>query len=231
MATQRQSFPTIPARAWWELRRRFQTTMPSKVTASYVASALDMTPPSADANVLPALREMGLIEEDGTPTDLAIRWRDDSEYADVAEEIRENTYPQELRDLAPPNDADRGTVQSWFARKTAAGQSATRKMASAYMLLAEADPDKAKTKGSTTSTPTPGTRNPKPKPKPKARISEKGAASKLADGAGGGSARQKVLPQVAFNIQVVLPSDGNAETYDQIFASIAKHLMSSEPGE
>lgn len=201
--------------------------MPSKVTASYVASALDMTPRSADANVLPALRELGLVDEDGTPTDLAIRWRDDSEYGDVADEMRQKVYPQELLDLAPPDHADRNTVQSWFARQTAAGESATRKMASVYMLLAEADPDRAKGKAARTS----GTAK-KPKGSPKPRRKEKKASPDGTKPDGGNApARQRVLPQVAFNIQVVLPSDGSAETYDQIFASIAKHLMNSEPGE
>jgi hypothetical protein len=35
----------------------------------------------------------------------------------------------------------------------------------------------------------------------------------------------KIVPQIAFNIQVVLPETGSAETYDAIFRSMAVHLL------
>jgi len=224
MAGERQGFPMIPIRAWWALRKRFRLTMPKEVTATYVASALDMTPRSADANVLPSLRQMGLIDADGKPSDLANRWRDDDEYAEVAETIRSEVYPRELLDLAPAGHADRNTVQSWFARHTGAGESAARKMAAVYMILIDADPGRAQGKKSGAGTPRKSRRTPSKKKKKK-ETGTKPDAQSDADNQDN-EPRRPSLPQVAFNIQVVLPSDGSAETYDQIFASIAKHLLS-----
>ncbi len=44
------------------------------------------------------------------------------------------------------------------------------------------------------------------------------------DGAGGGKNRQDV--GLTVRIEVNLPPSGDADTYDLIFASIKKHLMS-----
>ena len=139
---EKQSFPKLPTKNWWVLRKRFQQTIPAKVTAGYLATVLGISEKSAQNNVLPYLKSLGLIDEDNKPTDLANKWRFNENYGDVCKEIREKVYPRELLEAIPNPSENRGSVQSWFSGKTGAGQVAARRMATLYALLSEADASK-----------------------------------------------------------------------------------------
>ena len=218
-------YPGMPATNWWALRKRFKATPPKEVTPTYIASALSMTTQSASANVIPGLRATGLIDKAGKPTDLAFRWRDDKQYAQVCEDIRNSVYPQELLDLAPDASSERTPVQSWFARHLRVGDAAARKYTAFYFLLLDADPAKEVDNGQTAaarprakSTP-PASRvaTPRAHPTPVTpRVTPQPA--KHADS-------NLPAPQIHFNIQVIVPNDASAETYDRIFSSISKNLL------
>lgn len=81
--SEKKSYPMIAGKAWWGLRKRFKRTIPSTVSSSYVASALNMSDASSRNNVLPDLRGTGLVDETGKPTDLAVKWRDDVHYQEA----------------------------------------------------------------------------------------------------------------------------------------------------
>ena len=66
----RTTYPNIPDANWWALRRRFQQTMPREVDASYLATVLNIGEAAA-GNLTGPLRAVGLIDDDGRPTDLA----------------------------------------------------------------------------------------------------------------------------------------------------------------
>ena len=134
------TYPSLPATAWWALRKKFHQTIPAQVTPLYLATVLDMQETSARANVLPGLKAVGLIEEDGATTARASQWRDDESYPDVCRQIREELYPEVLRDAVPGPSIDRGAAQRWFMKATGTGQAATSKMVALYSLLTEADP-------------------------------------------------------------------------------------------
>src|SRR6266540_2925055 len=68
----RRAFPSITARNWSALRKRFAQTMPRDVTPNYLATVLgDMSPDSARQNVLRPLRAVGLVGDDNKPTERA----------------------------------------------------------------------------------------------------------------------------------------------------------------
>ena len=90
---------------------------------------------SAAANVLPALRDIGLVDDDLRPTQRAVRWRDDELYPEVVEEIRSAVYPSDLRDAIPDPERNRAGVERWFASRTGHGLSAAKKMAAFYELI------------------------------------------------------------------------------------------------
>lgn len=75
----RRSFPSIPSRNWWDLRARFKQSIPGKVDADYIQAVLSVGLGHAK-NLIPQLVTVGLIGEDGKPTDLAMDWRDDTTY-------------------------------------------------------------------------------------------------------------------------------------------------------
>ena len=85
---------------------------------------------AAAGNLIGPLRAVGLIDENGRPTDRALAWRDDDQYRQITTDMLEQVYPQGLRDAAPPPNPDRGAVVRWFSRSTGAGQAATERTGS-----------------------------------------------------------------------------------------------------
>lgn len=217
------TFPTIPVKHWWVLRNRFIQSIPSAVTAGFLATALGMQERSAKANVLPGLIAFKLIDENGKPTDRAIQWRDDQQYPQVCEEIKREIYPQELIEALPGSSPDREAVERWFANKTGVGVAAARRMALVYLLLSEADPSHGEDVTLPKKTTKPKQSKPaKPravKPSPFTEPSE--PASKLKE-----PELQTPMnsPSLHIDIQIHISSDASSEQIDQIFASMAKHL-------
>lgn len=236
MADEKKRYPVISTKHWHSVRRKFRSALPKEVTTSYLASLLNMTPDSARANVLAGLKLAGIVDQDNKPTERANRWRDDAQYPQVCEEIRQEVYDQELLDLAHDTSADRGSVQKWFANRAKVGEDASRKFASFYLMLLKADLSD-ETEG---STPTRVVGNQKTKPrlasKPTAKSSTENDTSSSNDvdskipspelqPARFVSVEQsRRQPSLHINIQIHISSDSSAEQIDQIFASMAKHL-------
>jgi hypothetical protein len=222
----KKSYPMMATVHWWSLRKKFRASIPREATPNYLASSLGMSENSARTNILPSLRVTGIIDKDGKPTDLAVRWRDDAQYSSVCKEIRDAVYPQELNDLAPDPSVSRTAVQNWFANHTGAGESGAQKMASFFLMLLDADPTKQ------IDTTTPYT------PKASAKVNRITPRSsprvKLESGASDSGKRSvsevtpperpRGQPDLHINVQIHIAADTSAEQIDQIFASMAKHL-------
>ena len=143
MAGEKISYPMLPAKNWWALRKKFQGSLPTAVTPGYIAPVLGMNEKSASNNVLPYLRTMGLIDDKGKPTERSNAWRIDEKYPEVCNEIKSEIYDQELLDAFPGQIENRVSVEQWFLSKTGVGKVAANRMASQFELLAEADPTKS----------------------------------------------------------------------------------------
>ncbi len=218
----RVTYPSIPVRNWWDLRRKFKQTFPRQVNPDYLASVLGISEKAA-RNLMPPLRVIGFIDDDGKPTSLANDWRSDEHYPDVCKTIRENIYPPELLDAFPAPKVDKNAVVNWFSRNTGTGIVAARKMATFYALLCEADPgaqdtivgkaqsgrkDKLrKTTGELLADSFPRPSDDRP-----SRDSEVYSSTGLE------------LPTIHIDIQIHIAADAKPEQIDQIFASMAKHL-------
>lgn len=224
---EKTTFPNIPVKHWWVLRNRFKQSIPSTVTAGFLATALGMQEKSAKANILPGLISFKLIDEDGKPTNRAIQWRDDQQYPQVCEVIKQEIYPQELIEALPGSSPNREAVERWFANKTGVGVVAARRMALVYLLLSEADPSQvqdttlpaSKTKKTTKPKQSKPTEPKDAKPSSTSKFSETTPDVKLPD------VQQPVIsPSLYIDIQIHISSDASADQIDQIFASMAKHL-------
>jgi hypothetical protein len=212
----RVTFPLIPATHWWSLRKRFNVSIPTKVDARYLSTALNMTESSAQNNIIPALRKMKLIDDDNKPTDLVKKWRDDAAYPAVCDEIRKSTYPKELFDVAPdPLGADKEAARRWF-KSHGAGEALTNKALATYILLVEADPAKANTEFA----PKPKGNNPKEskRPAPKADSESKDKTKHEQQ------PPRSFAPQLHLNVQVHISPETTPDQIEAIFASMAKHL-------
>ncbi len=224
----RQPYPYVPERNWWDLRKRFKQSPPSQVTASYLQSVLNLKEPSAKQLLAP-LRLIGLIDENGRPTELAHDWRSDEHYSAVCQRIVDLSYPQELRDAFPGTSPDRKGVENWFMRDTKTGQANAGKLASFYVLLNQADlsaqeqvqTNTRKKERTASSSVTARTRAAAgPRPVVSTVIPDKEPVLPQTDGRVAGVSG----PSIHIDVQIHIAADARPEQIDQIFASMAKRL-------
>lgn len=228
MATDKiNSYPKMALKNWWALRERFKKSIPSAVDANYIASTLKMSQDSARSNVLGPLRLVGLIDDKGKPTDLANKWRNDAQYAEVCETIIKSVYPQSLIDAFPDPKEDINGAEAWFMHECRVGEPAARMFTSFYGLLCEADSTKA---GEATK--------PNNSPKPAKSVAEKklnnasaSTNTKKPEPTRPAEAQKKTIdynlfPNLHIDIQIHISPETTAEQIDKIFASMAKHLSS-----
>lgn len=219
MAEQKKTYPMLPVAHWWALRKKFRQSIPGVVTDSYLATVLQMQPNSARANVLPYLKDLGIIDEDGKTGDRANQWRDDSRYPAVCKAILKEVYPQELLD-AVSDATGRDQAENWFAHKTGTGEKAARRMAQLYMVLLEEDPTKQATSEKA--------EKPKKAPKLAAKAEKIPAAQPV--GAAPNPPTPQVPPQrlegpgIHINLEVHISADSTPDQIDAIFAGMAKHI-------
>lgn len=236
MIKENVSYPMISASAWWAIRKKFIQSMPPRINESYLALLLHMEEKSAK-NLLPPLKRIGLIDNDGRPTERANRWRDNEQYAGVCEEMRKEIYPHELLDLLPGSDASRTSIENWFASRAGVGAGAKRMMAAFYVLLSEADYTKqdsttsSKTSKAAKSAPSQSRANAS-----RAKAERRDKTVDLAEASESTVEAPKAVerninnvgPSLHIDIQIHIASDASADQVDQIFASMAKHLYRSK---
>lgn len=224
MAEAKRNFPMLPVGHWWSLRRKFKQSIPGVVTDNYLATVLDMGVESARANVLPFLKTLSLIDEDGKPKERARLWRDDSHYPEVCQAILKEVYPKDLLDAVPDPRQNREGAKRWFANHTGAGDSACGRMAALYTVLVEADPasqpesQKSQPSGKPRKVAA-GKPRSKPEAKQKLSVEAQRAASSPAPDHGHNNA-----PGISINLQIHISADASPEQIEQIFAAMAKHI-------
>lgn len=225
------TFPMLSENNWWQLRQKFVQSIPSVINGIMLSSLLDMQERSAKQNIIPYLRQVGIIDSDGKPTERATLWRDDEDYPKVCEAMRKEIYPPELQDLILNNgdDDDKEAVRRWFSRQTGAGASAISKMVSFYMILVAADPTKssltAKKSSSTKQSTKPSVTSTKKvtemkKVQPVYRETSKGKSIEHEEK----SLCNLNTPSMNINLQIHISADATVEQIDKIFESMAKHI-------
>lgn len=221
MAEAKKGYPMLPIGHWWELRKKFKQSIPGVVTDSYLATVLDMQANSARANVLPFLKQLGIIDEEGKTGERARLWRDDEHYPEVCKDMLGDVYPAELLEAVPNPKSDRSRAERWFANQTGAGAAAAKRMAALYDVLVDADaskqPDQEKKD-----------RPRKPAPAEQARDEKRGvqptSASRASNHRGSEPQNKSPIPGININLEIHISADATPDQIDQIFASMAKHI-------
>jgi hypothetical protein len=214
MAEAKKSYPMLPIAHWWSLRKKFKQSLPGVVTGSYIATVFNMAEKSANANVLPFLRTLGIIDDQGKTTERARLWRDDHQYPKVCGDILKGVYPKELSEAVPNPTEDRAAAERWFAQKSGAGAPAVRRMAALYTVLVEADASKQ-----------PDKEKPAKAVKPKAKEAKQQQVVKpAANPASPASSNPPAAPGVHINLEIHISADASADQIDLIFTAMAKHI-------
>ncbi len=219
MAKQK-TFPAIPFEHWNTLRAQFSKSIPTSISANYLSSILGMTEASAKTNILPCLKQIGLIDnENKTNQDFAKKFRDDSSYPQFCQDILKKIYPQELLDAFPDENSSKEKIKNWIMNHTGNGDNAAGKIASFYLILLKAD----------TSISSKNSNQAKSKERKPFKIVTKknnSTQNKINHSETLEHIKHlKQLPQIAFNIQIILPENATPETYDAIFSSMSNHLI------
>lgn len=222
---QRKAYPALPAHIYWALRQKFIQSYPGRVTRDYLKSALGVGDKVA-MNVHPPLKQLGLVDEDNKPTELAQKWRDDAQYGDATREILEAVYPQDLRDVSPPDNPDIAAATRWFLNETQSGASRARQLATFYVMLAKGDAtDRSGARRRWTATPRATGKQRREDADVRTGDSQK--ASKSPAGQDGKNVTPPA-PSLNLAVQVYIDKDMSAEQVDHVFASMAKHLYGKE---
>ena len=223
----KQIYPMISEKSWWQLRNQFKKTIPSTVNVSYLKSLLSLNSDQSARNILAPLRQMGLIDSDGKPQPRATDWRSDAKYPDVCSAIISEIYPQELLDLFPDAEVDTATAKSWFMDTCSLGDNAAGKITSTFFMLKScqikadvdvsrtgASPKKVKTNKPQKSAQADNGTNPVSVPlMPAADVNTPIIPTVTAPN-----------PSVHIDLQIHISPDASPEQIDSIFASMAKHL-------
>ena len=222
-----EAAPVLNVTAWFALRRQFSRTVPKIVSETYLATVLSLKEGPA-RNVLRNLKLLGLVGEDNQPTDLAIRWRDDEQYAAACDEILRRAYPDELRAAVPGPDPDPATTAQWFQRSRRLGEGAARNAARTYVLIAsarlseQAGAKRTGTRDVRERSVSQGKKAARPSRQTRARTN----AARKGNREEPVMARRFEMPRPQIAVQINIAPDMTAEQIDQVFASMAKHLYS-----
>jgi Family of unknown function (DUF5343) len=215
--------------AFSQLRKGF----PGKVDAGYLQRF--SIAPSNESYVISILRFLGLIDEDGNRVEDKTQYffgNDDSFKSGLEGTLR-SAYSQVFDEMGDGAlDATKGDLTPWFRAADKTSDLVGQRQASTFQTLAalagHGDPPVARSgPAKKTTAATPGSAAKKTTAKmttPKDQVEKAGGDDGSGGGDGGGKNRQDV--GLTVRIEVNLPPAGDADTYDAIFASIKKHLMS-----
>ena len=237
-----RGYPYMSTATWVEVRNAFRRSMPrSAVTKDYLQSILGTSEKGA-SNLLPQLRNVGLIDGAGLPTELAKDFRDDENYRTACDKILEALYPPQLADAFPVIEDDISPITAWFMRNTGAGEASARYQSKFYVMLRKADVSelgeiqpKAAANRKSTKAPKSGATasNPEPTNKDTSAPAEHVQKTPSSDHPPTGeplvqqtspSRKQGARPEIHIDIQIHIASEASSDQIDAIFASMAKHL-------
>lgn len=216
--------------AFTQLRKGF----PAKVDAGYLQRF--NIAPANESYVISILRFLGLIDEDGSKVEDNTHYfyGNDEAFKEGLENTLRTAYSQlfgEMGDAAL--EADKSNLAHWFRASDKTSDLVGNRQASTFQTLAALAGH-----GELSARATAATKKSAAAPNGTAKkTTTKKAAKKAAEppadgdgGAGGGDGKVKLQNGqdvgLTVRIEVNLPPGGDADTYDSIFASIKKHLMS-----
>lgn len=201
-------YTTVPGKIA-ALFTKIQTTgVPDHVTTKYLAS-LGFNG-SNDRSLLPLLRFLGFIDQSGVPQDRWRLYRDRNQGGKVLADALRESY-RDLFQLYPDaHRKDTDTLTNFFRSNTTSGERSSSLMVSTFQALC---------KLADFSDDTPGMAH------------EVAAADDADDLDIARVARQQPSEHsgasvvINVNIQLVLPDQADAETYDRLFTSLRRHLL------
>ncbi len=190
-------------------RRISEAQAPEKFTRQYLKDLGFGS--STFRAVIPLLKTLGFLTEDGTPTNRYLEYRNTARSRRIIAEALKEAYGDLFTIKERPTDADRELIEGKFRSVHNATPITARLMASTfYALLGLADLDAANS----------GARKKETEEQLQATIPPAPARSD--------TERQRELhgrTSLHYNIQIHLPATKDVEVYNAIFKSLKGHLL------
>jgi hypothetical protein len=213
-----------------QLRKGF----PSKVDAGYLQRF--NIAPANESYVISILRFLGLIDEDGNKVEGNAHYfyGNDESFQSGLEGTLRSAYSQLFDEMGEAAlEAQRSELTHWFRTSDKTSDLVGQRQASTFLTLAalaghgdlpaaRANTTKKTAAASGRATKKTAAKSPAPK---KEVVTAPGGLGHGGTGSAGGMKNGQDVG-LTVRIEVNLPPGGDADTYDAIFASIKKHLMS-----
>lgn len=222
--TEKVRYPQIPSTVWWGVRSILQKTPNVTLDERLLGVQLEVQEGAARAYIT-ELKNVGLLTEDCKATPLAQRWRLDDTYSEAAKEILASSYPEGLLHIAPPGDAERQKIVSWFLRE-GLGQGAAGNKAATYLLISSPSPNEAprqNSKGGQSE----GVTKARPKRSSPTETKASETASKTTEdipSEGGRPRLGKDAFPLNINVQIHISADAGTEQIESIFQAMRRYL-------
>ncbi len=219
-----QPTPVLSGSVWRALRAQFNRSLPPEVSSNYLATVLSLEDTAAK-NVLRNLKLLGLVGDENQLTELAIRWRDDEQFADACQDIARHAYDDELLSAVPGPNPDPKAATRWFQRTRLLGQGAAQNAARTYVLITSAKlPNEVAGSTGNATSDSSGRRGSKAT---NARPADRGRKHRTARTSGvemNGTVGGFEMPRPQIAVQINFSPDMTPEQIDQVFASMARHF-------
>lgn len=214
-------YPQIPSNVWWGLRSLLKRRPTIKIDEMLLASDLGVQLVAA-RQYLKELKRARLLDEDGKPTELASKWRNDETYEEAVAAILSEVYPESLRSIAPQGEATRTKVVSWFTHQ-GLGTGAAGNKAATYLLISSLEPLDL---GSNTGTGKPKTTTSKAERTP-LKVKEKKKEIERSEGSTQSGRREVSMP-LNINVQVHISAEASNDQIESIFKSMRRYLYDGQ---
>lgn len=219
------SYPQIPGTVWWGVRGILQRTPGATIDERLLGVQLGVQEAAA-RQYIAELKRVGILTDENKATPIAQRWRLDDSYLEAVDELVEAAYPEGLLHVAPPGEADRQKVVSWFLRE-GLGNGAAGNKAATYLLISSRAPNEAPGRASSskardeariTSAKSPtATAAPAPPTKSQSRRAPTTSSAPRPDG----------IP-LNINLQIHIGADAGPEQIETIFSAMRRYLYDEE---
>lgn len=169
---------------------------------------------SNDRGIIPLLKDLGFLSEDGSPLPRYHAYRDRSRSKAVMAEALRDAYEDVFHIREVPTAADRNAIEGLFKSKLNSTDKVAQLQAMTFFALLKQADLKAKAPAPAILDTSP--KNTQPEPEHKEEASGVPKASEL----------RQLTTELHYTIQVHLPATKDIEVYNAIFRSLRENLLS-----
>lgn len=210
------SYPQIPSTVWSGVWQILHDSPSRKIDENILAIELSVQKTAAK-QYLNELMKLGLFEADNSPSALAKDWRQDADNPEVITRILAKGYPEELRELAPPDKLDREKIVRWFVAQGLGAGAAQNKAATYIRIASGSGPTDAPKQSKVSDLP----RTPR---KAAATSRTNDQRGRLDDKTNDKPTRQQTRPDLNVNVQIHISADSTKEQIDAIFSAMRRYF-------